>query len=78
MTTTTASDAHNAIAAAVRSITANDGALAALDELTLLRHTIERLTLEQVGKARREGATWQQLGDALGVSRQSAHERFGK
>ncbi len=28
--------------------------------------------------ARLYGASWQQIGDALGVSRQAAHERWGK
>lgn len=27
--------------------------------------------------ARRQGATWQQIGEALGMSRQAAHERWG-
>lgn len=26
----------------------------------------------------REGATWQQVGDALGISRQAAHKRFSR
>ncbi len=30
-----------------------------------------------VARARERGATWQQVGDALGISRQAAHERFG-
>lgn len=30
-----------------------------------------------VARARERGATWQQIGDALGISRQAAHERFG-
>lgn len=31
-----------------------------------------------VGNARKTGATWQQVADALGVSRQAAHERFAR
>lgn len=30
-----------------------------------------------VCRARDEGATWQELGDALGISRQAAQQRFG-
>ncbi len=29
-----------------------------------------------VAIARDEGATWQQIGDALGMTKQAAHERF--
>ncbi|MFC5930946.1 hypothetical protein D6T64_12190 [Cryobacterium melibiosiphilum] len=31
-----------------------------------------------ISQARAEGRTWQEIGDALGVTRQSAHERFGQ
>lgn len=31
-----------------------------------------------VGNARTVGATWQQIGDTLGISRQAAHERFAR
>ena len=31
-----------------------------------------------VGNARKVGATWQQIGDALGTTRQAAHERFAR
>jgi hypothetical protein len=31
-----------------------------------------------VNAARRNGATWEQIGDALGVSRQAAHQRYGE
>lgn len=33
---------------------------------------------EAVRLAREQGATWQQIGEALGVSAQAAHERFTK
>lgn len=29
-----------------------------------------------VAKARRQGRTWQQIGDALGVTEQAAHKRY--
>jgi hypothetical protein len=32
--------------------------------------------VQEVEQARRNGATWRELGDVLGVSRQAAHERF--
>jgi hypothetical protein len=31
-----------------------------------------------VDEARAGGFTWAEIGDALGVSRQAAHERFGR
>ena len=33
---------------------------------------------QQVRKAIHEGASWAEVGEALGVSRQAAWERFGK
>jgi hypothetical protein len=35
------------------------------------------LLLERVLIARAGGVTWQEIGDALGMSRQSAQQRFG-
>lgn len=31
-----------------------------------------------VSNARQDGATWDEIGDALGISRQAAHKRFGR
>ncbi len=36
----------------------------------------ERLARVDVDAARRDGATWQDVGDAFGTNRQAAHERF--
>jgi hypothetical protein len=33
---------------------------------------------EAVGRARAAGATWQEIGEALGASRQAAFQRFGR
>jgi hypothetical protein len=43
-----------------------------------LRRGAAELERELVASARREGATWQQIADALGMSRQSAQQRFGR
>ena len=40
-----------------------------------LLRSARRLIEALVGSARREGATWQQIGDQLGVPRQTAHRR---
>lgn len=43
-----------------------------------LRRLAERLEAEQVAAARRRGWSWQEIGDALGVTRQSVHAKYGK
>ena len=43
-----------------------------------LRRLAERLEAEQVLAARRRGWSWQEIGDALGVTRQSVHAKYGK
>lgn len=42
-----------------------------------IRAEVERLISTNVALARRDGASWSELGDALGVSKQAAHERYG-
>ena len=42
-----------------------------------LAEAADRMAREEVMAARSaDGATWQEIGDGLGVSRQTAHERF--
>ena len=43
-----------------------------------LRRLAERVESRQVALARRQGWSWQQIGDALGVTRQSVHTKHGK
>ena len=50
--------------------------LAALRVLADSEVELDRIRREQVVAARAAGAPWQQVGDALGVSRQSAWESF--
>jgi hypothetical protein len=42
-----------------------------------LHRLAERIEAEQVAAARRRGWSWQQIGDALGVTRQSVHAKYG-
>ena len=43
-----------------------------------LRRLAERVEASQVAAARMRGWSWQQIGDALGVTRQSVHVKYGK
>jgi hypothetical protein len=43
-----------------------------------LRRLAERLEAHQVAVARAQGWSWQQIGDALGMTRQSVHTKYGR
>jgi hypothetical protein len=53
-----------------------DTVLAALPNAHAAQAQAEGILAGWVGRARELGATWAQIGDALGVTRQSAWERF--
>jgi hypothetical protein len=42
-----------------------------------LRALLESLETLQVSNARRQGWSWQQIADALGVSKQAVHKKHG-
>lgn len=42
-----------------------------------LRRLAERVEAEQVARARERGWSWQQIADALGITRQSVHAKYG-
>ena len=50
--------------------------LEALRELSRADVELEALRRERVEAARRQGATWDQIGESLGMSRQSAWEYY--
>lgn len=55
--------------------------VSALDGLAANHRLVNLLTGRRwfvMQQAREEGATWEQIGDALGMSRQGAHEWYGK
>ena len=43
-----------------------------------LHRLAERVEVAAVDAARADGWSWEQIGDALGVSRQSVHTKYGK
>jgi hypothetical protein len=43
-----------------------------------LHRIAERVEADQVAVARGQGWSWQQIGDALGITRQSVHAKYGK
>ncbi len=53
-----------------------DAALAHLPNVARAQAQVEESLLGWVLRARKLGATWAQVGDALGIARQSAWERF--
>ncbi|WP_431032757.1 helix-turn-helix domain-containing protein [Streptomyces sp. P6-2-1] len=42
-----------------------------------LRRLGEQVEAAAVARAREQGWSWEQIGDALGVSRQSVHTKYG-
>ena len=47
-----------------------------LRAVVALRRLTDRLEVIQVTAARRVGWTWQQIGDALGITRQAVHKKY--
>ena len=43
-----------------------------------LHRLAEQIEARSVRRAREHGWSWEQIGDALGVSRQSVHAKYGK
>jgi hypothetical protein len=49
-----------------------------LRAVVALHRLAEQVEAAQVAAARRQGWSWEQIGDALGVSRQAAHKKHGR
>lgn len=64
-----------AIAAIAADLSDPRAGLRAVSSLRVLADTLE---LKQVEAALRSGLSWQEIADALGVSRQAAHKKYAK
>ena len=53
----------------------SDG-LAHLSQFPNFREDLERAQADAVMEARRQGATWAEIGTALGMTSQGAHKRY--
>jgi len=58
-------------------LSSDDPALGLRASLALHR-LAERVEAKHVAAAREKGWSWQQIGDALGVTRQSIHTKYNK
>lgn len=58
-------------------VAATDPAVA-LRAVGALHRLAEQVEAAAVAHARQEGWSWEQIGDALGVARQSVHAKYGK
>lgn len=52
--------------------------LARLRELTRLRIELARAEEAEVRRARLDGHSWVAIADAIGVSKQAAHKKYGR
>jgi hypothetical protein len=59
------------------NLSSDDPAIGLRASLALHR-LAERVEANQVAAAREKGWSWQQIGDALGVTRQSVHTKYNK
>jgi hypothetical protein len=59
------------------AIASNDPSLGLRASLALHR-LAERVEADNVVTARQHGWSWQQIGDALGVTRQSVHTKYNR
>jgi DNA-directed RNA polymerase specialized sigma24 family protein len=55
----------------------NDPAMG-LRAIAALRRLLERLEALQVGNARTQGWSWQDIADGLGVSKQAVHKKYAR
>lgn len=59
----------------VAAAATNDDPRVGLRAVAALRHLVERLEALQVNNARQHGWSWEEIGHALGVSKQAVHRK---
>ena len=64
------------ISAALSAFDAADRPMTRLDAARLLREAAEELEAAQVEAARKAGATWMEIGECYGLTKQGAQQRF--
>lgn len=63
---------------ASRVLTRDDDWAGSIQRAATIQAAADEVVRAVVRQAREDGATWQVVGDALGVTRQAAFQRFGK
>jgi len=63
---------------ASRVLTSSDDWAGSIERAVSMQAAADDVVRAVVQQARQNGATWQVVGDALGVSRQAAFQRYGK
>ena len=64
------------ITAALGALDVADGPMSQLDAARRLREAAEELEAAQVEAARKDGATWLEIGACYGLTKQGAQQRF--
>ena len=64
-------------AARLAGDTASADPAVGLAGVAALRTLLDSLEQLQVGSAREQGWSWQQIAEALGVSKQAVHQKYG-
>ena len=62
----------------LQTAVSSDDPETALRAVMALRRLADQLEHQSVRAARRKGWSWDQIGDALGMSRQAAHKKYRK
>ncbi|MER5969136.1 hypothetical protein ACFYYR_04250 [Streptomyces sp. NPDC001922] len=76
MTEAAGTEAREAVDTAEAAL--NGDPAVGLRAVAALRRLVERLEALQVDSARRHGWSWEEIGAALGVSRQAVHKKHAR